>query len=61
MPTTRTRILAALAATPLVIGLSACASGAGAGTDGDGGGDVVRIGIVGKSDPQWPAFEEAAA
>lgn len=60
MPSTRTKILAALAAAPLVIGLSACASGAGAGTDG-GGDDVVRIGIVGKSDPQWPAFEEAAA
>ncbi|GGI48688.1 D-methionine transport system substrate-binding protein [Agromyces flavus] len=57
MPSTRTKILAALAAAPLVIGLSACASGAGA----DGGDDVVRIGVVGKSDPQWPAFEEAAA
>ncbi|MBM7505431.1 MetQ/NlpA family ABC transporter substrate-binding protein [Agromyces aurantiacus] len=57
MPSTRTKILAALAAAPLVIALSACASGAGA----EGGDDVVRIGVVGKSDPQWPAFEEAAA
>ena len=56
MPSTRTKILAALAAAPLVIGLSACASGADA--EGD---DVIRIGVVGKSDPQWPAFEEAAA
>jgi D-methionine transport system substrate-binding protein len=55
MPSTRTKILAALAAAPLVIGLSACASGAGADAD-----DVIRIGVVGKSDPQWPAFEEAA-
>ena len=56
MPSTRTKIIAALAAAPLVVALSACATGAGA--EGD---DVVRIGVVGKSDPQWPAFEDAAA
>lgn len=56
MPSTRTKIIAALAAAPLVIGLAACSSAGAA--EGD---DVVRIGVVGKSDPQWPAFEEAAA
>ena len=52
------KLFAALAAAPLVLGLAACASGAGADAGSD---DVVRIGVVGKSDPQWPAFEEAAA
>lgn len=56
MPSTRTKLIAALAAAPLVIGLAACSSAGAA--EGD---DVVRIGVVGKSDPQWPAFEEAAA
>jgi D-methionine transport system substrate-binding protein len=56
MPSTRTKLVAALAAAPLVIGLAACSSAGAA--EGD---DVVRIGVVGKSDPQWPAFEEAAA
>ena len=58
MPSTTTKILAALAAAPLVLGLAACAPGA-AGDEGTD--DVVTIGVVGKSDPQWPAFEEAAA
>ncbi|GAA1060799.1 MetQ/NlpA family ABC transporter substrate-binding protein [Agromyces bracchium] len=56
MPSTTTKLIAALAAAPLVIGLAACSSAGAA--EGD---DVVRIGVVGKSDPQWPAFEEAAA
>jgi D-methionine transport system substrate-binding protein len=56
MPSTRTKLVAALAAAPLVIGLAACSSAGAA--EGD---DVIRIGVVGKSDPQWPAFEEAAA
>lgn len=56
MPSTRTKLIAALAAAPLAIGLAACSSAGAA--EGD---DVVRIGVVGKSDPQWPAFEEAAA
>ncbi|MRX45529.1 MetQ/NlpA family ABC transporter substrate-binding protein [Agromyces kandeliae] len=56
MPSTTTKLIAALAAAPLVVGLAACSSAGAA--EGD---DVVRIGVVGKSDPQWPAFEEAAA
>ncbi|GAA1056609.1 ABC transporter substrate-binding protein [Agromyces luteolus] len=56
MPSSTTKLVAALAAAPLVIGLAACSSAGAA--EGD---DVVRIGVVGKSDPQWPAFEEAAA
>ncbi|WP_430645770.1 MetQ/NlpA family ABC transporter substrate-binding protein [Agromyces sp. GXS1127] len=56
MPRTTVKLIAALAAAPLVIGLAACSSAGAA--EGD---DVVRIGVVGKSDPQWPAFEEAAA
>jgi D-methionine transport system substrate-binding protein len=51
--------IAAFAAVPmLVAGLAGCASG---GASAEGGDDVVRIGVVGKSDPQWSAFEEAAA
>lgn len=57
MSRTSTRILAALATVPLLAGLAACAAPAA----GDGGDDVVKIGVVGKSDPQWAAFEEAAA
>lgn len=56
----RTKLIAALAALPLLAGLAACASPA-AGEGGDGANDVVRIGVVGKADPQWAAFEEAAA
>ena len=58
MSRTTTKILAALAALPLIAGLAACAAPAAGETAGD---DVVKIGVVGKSDPQWPAFEEAAA
>jgi D-methionine transport system substrate-binding protein len=57
MSRTTTKLLAALATLPLVAALAACAAPA-AGEDGD---DVVKIGVVGKSDPQWAAFEEAAA
>lgn len=57
MSRTSTKILAALATVPLIAGLAACAAPAA----GDGGDDVVKIGVVGKSDPQWAAFEEAAA
>ncbi|GAT75054.1 ABC transporter, substrate-binding protein [Microbacterium sp. HM58-2] len=55
-----TSVIAALAAVPLFIALSGCAT---ASTDGgSGGGDeTVRIGIVGKGDPQWEPFVEAAA
>jgi D-methionine transport system substrate-binding protein len=58
MSSTTTKLLAALAAAPIVFGLAACAPGAAGEEASD---DVVTIGVVGKSDPQWPAFEEAAA
>ena len=58
MASTKKKYLAALAALPLVIGLAACSTPA-ASTGGDG--DVVKIGVVGKGDPQWAAFEAAAA
>ncbi|WP_308799180.1 MetQ/NlpA family ABC transporter substrate-binding protein [Agromyces silvae] len=52
--------LAAFAAVPLLVaGLAGCATNGG--TAAEGGDDVVRIGVVGKSDPQWAAFEEAAS
>jgi D-methionine transport system substrate-binding protein len=57
MSRTSTKILAALAALPLIAGLAACASPAA----GEAADDVVKIGVVGKGDPQWAAFEEAAA
>ncbi|GAA1503532.1 D-methionine transport system substrate-binding protein [Agromyces terreus] len=50
-----TKLIAALAAVPLVLGLASCASG-----DGGSADDVVKIGVVGKGDPQWDAFEKAA-
>lgn len=56
----RTKLIAALAAVPLLAGLAACASPA-AGEGGDAANDVVKIGVVGAGDPQWAAFEEAAA
>jgi len=57
MSRTSTKILAALAALPLIAGLAACATPAA----GETADDVVKIGVVGKGDPQWAAFEEAAA
>ncbi|TFB15514.1 methionine ABC transporter substrate-binding protein [Microbacterium sp. 3H14] len=59
-----TTILAALAAVPLFVALSGCAtasSDAGSGGEGSSGNEVVKIGVVGKSDEQWPAFVDAAA
>lgn len=54
------RALAAIAAVPLLIaGMAGCATNGGSAAEG--GDEVVRIGVVGKSDPQWAAFEEAAA
>ncbi|GAA1837224.1 MetQ/NlpA family ABC transporter substrate-binding protein [Agromyces salentinus] len=53
----RTKLIAALAAVPLVLGLAACSTGSG---DSAGADDVVKIGVVGKGDPQWAAFETAA-
>ncbi|GAA1947471.1 MetQ/NlpA family ABC transporter substrate-binding protein [Agromyces allii] len=52
----RTKLIAALAAVPLVLGLASCAS-AGEASSAD---DVIKIGVVGKADPQWAAFETAA-
>lgn len=57
MSRTTIKLLAALATVPLIAGLAACAAPAA----GEAGDDVVKIGVVGKSDPQWAAFEEAAA
>jgi D-methionine transport system substrate-binding protein len=56
----RTKLIAALAAVPLLVGLAACASPA-SGDGGDAANDIVKIGVVGAGDPQWAAFEEAAA
>ncbi len=53
-----TKLIAALATVPLLAGLAACAAPA---AGENGADDVVTIGVVGKGDPQWPAFEEAAA
>ena len=58
MSRTSTKLIAALATVPLLAGLAACASPAAGESASD---DVVKIGVVGKGDPQWPAFEEAAA
>lgn len=57
-----TSILAALAAVPLVVALAGCASGSADAGSGSGSteDEVVKIGVVGKSDEQWPAFVEAA-
>ena len=54
-----TTIAAAAAAAALIASLAGCASqpgGAGSGS----ADDVVKIGVVGKGDAQWPAFVEAA-
>lgn len=58
MSRTTTKLIAALATVPLLAGLAACAAPA---AGENGADDVVTIGVVGKGDPQWPAFEEAAA
>lgn len=54
-----TSTIAALAVIPLFAALAGCASG----SDDTAGGDseTVKIGVVGKSDPQWEPFVEAAA
>ncbi|MFB9310725.1 D-methionine transport system substrate-binding protein [Agromyces hippuratus] len=53
------KFIAALAAVPLVFGLASCATPAAG--EGGGANEVVKIGVVGKGDAQWTAFEEAAA
>ncbi|WP_300267030.1 MetQ/NlpA family ABC transporter substrate-binding protein [Microbacterium sp.] len=56
-----TSVIAAIAAIPLFVALTGCAT-AGADTGGsDGGDETVTIGVVGKGDPQWSAFVDAAA
>ncbi|MGW9631344.1 MetQ/NlpA family ABC transporter substrate-binding protein, partial [Agromyces sp. NPDC055520] len=61
--TRNAKLITALAAVPLVFGLASCASPAAgdAGSDAGGANDVIKIGVVGKADPQWDAFEDAAA
>ena len=54
----RSKVIAALVTAPLLFGLAACATPA---AGGDASGELVKIGVVGKGDPQWAAFEEAAA
>ena len=59
-----TSLLAALAVVPLFVALAGCAtasSDAGSGSEGATGDEVVKIGVVGKADAQWPAFVDAAA
>ncbi|MGF3056740.1 MetQ/NlpA family ABC transporter substrate-binding protein [Microbacterium sp. YY-01] len=60
-----TKLIAALAAIPLALSLAACAgqseTPAAAPTEDNAATEHVRIGVVGKGDPQWPAFVEAAA
>ncbi|MFB4350351.1 MetQ/NlpA family ABC transporter substrate-binding protein [Microbacterium sp. CR_7] len=58
-----TSLIAALAAVPLFVALSGCATASSdAGSGGDSGGDeTVKIGVVGKGDAQWAPFVEAAA
>ena len=57
--TRNAKLITALAAVPLVFGLAPCASPAAG--DASDASDVVKIGVVGKADPQWAAFEDAAA
>ncbi|MDF2508078.1 MAG: methionine transporter substrate-binding protein [Microbacterium sp.] len=59
-----TSVIAALAAVPLFVALAGCAtasSESGSGSEGSAEDEVVKIGVVGKGDEQWPAFVEAAA
>lgn len=56
-----TSVIAALAAVPLFVALAGCATGAADAGGGDGESETVKIGVVGKADPQWPAFVDAAA
>ncbi|WP_353114510.1 MetQ/NlpA family ABC transporter substrate-binding protein [Microbacterium sp.] len=61
----RTTVLAAaaIAATTLLAALTGCASAKPGASDAPGsssGDKVVKVGVVGKGDPQWPAFVAAA-
>lgn len=59
-----TALAAAAAAAALIVSLAGCATGsssAGGSAAPTGSSDKpVKIGVVGKSDPQWPAFVDAA-
>jgi D-methionine transport system substrate-binding protein len=56
-----TALAAATAAAALVFSLVGCSSASGAASDPTAeAGKTVKVGVVGKSDPQWPAFVEAA-
>lgn len=64
MPRRTTSVIAALAAVPLFVALAGCATASsetGSGSEGSTEDKVVKIGVVGKSDEQWPAFVDAAA
>lgn len=54
------KLLAALAAVPLIALLAGCA-GASASGSADKADSVVKIGVVGASDPYWADYKEAAA
>jgi D-methionine transport system substrate-binding protein len=56
--TVKKSILAALAVVPLVALLAGCA---GTAASGDSADKVVRIGVVGASDPYWADYKQAAA
>ncbi|MBG6059552.1 D-methionine transport system substrate-binding protein [Cryobacterium sp. MP_M5] len=57
------KLLAALAVLPLVALLAACSGGAAdaSGSAASGGDKVVKIGVVGASDPYWAVYTKAAA
>ena len=57
-----TSVIAAVAATALAVALAGCAAGSSdKGAEATGSSDKpIKIGVVGKSDPQWPAFVDAA-
>ncbi|PPL18840.1 MetQ/NlpA family ABC transporter substrate-binding protein [Microterricola pindariensis] len=56
-----TKVLAALATLPLLAALAGCATTAEVGAGSSEQSETVKVGVVGKSDPQWPAFVDAAA
>ncbi|MFC7789236.1 MetQ/NlpA family ABC transporter substrate-binding protein [Microbacterium sp. MAHUQ-60] len=55
-----TTLAAAAAAVALIASLAGCASSPESQPSGGSADETVRIGVVGKSDPQWPAFVAAA-
>ncbi|HEY9424582.1 MAG TPA: MetQ/NlpA family ABC transporter substrate-binding protein, partial [Microterricola sp.] len=56
------KVIAALSALPLLAALAGCATTSdAAGSGSSDANETVKIGVVGKSDPQWPAFVDAAA